>query len=191
MSIHLQACILLSLYYILPFVGDIDVRISCESITEKVKQAKDVLKDLEHSTDNCHCNRIEQEILAMTNEAFARIRRMDASEESFLRFSEELNEANTSVYKSLEILCGIKCMCKYGRTLDEIYSGSIVFRMNCPNIYALEDLWESYKSGDLEQLISNIFVTKDLKDKFNAADIKLKVSISWDEYKQCKNELGM
>ena len=156
-----------------------------------MKQAKEILNDLEHATDSCHCARIEQEILTMTNEAFARIRRMDASEESFLRFSQELNEANTSVYKSLEILCGIKCMCKYGRTLEEIYSGSIVFRMNCPNAYALEDLWESYKSGDLEKLIVNIFVTKQLKEQFNAADIKLKVSISWEAYKQCKHNLGL
>lgn len=126
----------------------------------------------------------------MTNEAFARIRRMDRTNESFIKFSEELNEANTNVYRSLEILCGIKCMCKYGRTLDEIYSGSIVFRFNCPNLYSLEDLWESYKSGDFERLVIKTFVTQELKDKYNADDIQLKVTVSWEEYKRCKSELG-
>ena len=166
------------------------MRISCEGITEKVRQAKEILKDLDHNTEECKCTLIEQEILTMTNEAFARIRRMDATKESFLQFSKELTEANTNVYKSLEILCGIKCMCKYGRTLDEIYSGSIVFRFNCPNIYALDDLWESYKSGDLEKLIKETFVTKELKDKYNVDDIKLKVTLSWEEFKKCKKDLG-
>ncbi|KAL3885572.1 hypothetical protein ACJMK2_025623 [Sinanodonta woodiana] len=170
--------------------GDIDVRLTCESIAEKTRQVKEILKDLQHEDKKCDCFKVEEEILTMARDAFAKIRRQDDSKPSFQQFNKELQETNETVYQSLKILAGMKSLCKYGRSLEDILPGSVIFRLNCPTLEALEDLWATYRSGSLLRDFEEAFVTDELKHKFSADSIKLMISISEDYYNTCKCELG-
>jgi hypothetical protein len=53
-----------------------------------------------------------------------KIRRMDSSEHSFDRFTNEATETREQIFNSVKVLCGIKSMCKYGRIIDDIFTGS-------------------------------------------------------------------
>ncbi|KAK3600361.1 hypothetical protein CHS0354_015502 [Potamilus streckersoni] len=170
--------------------GDIDLRLTCDSIAEKTRQIKEILKELKHDDKKCDCSKVEEEILTMARDAFAKIRRQDDSKPSFQQFSKELQETNDTVYQSLKILAGMKSLCKYGRSLEDILPGSVIFRLNCPNLEALEDLWATYRSGTLLKDLEEAFVTDELKHKFSADSIKLMISISEDDYTKCKYELG-
>ncbi|XP_053386911.1 uncharacterized protein LOC123542619 isoform X2 [Mercenaria mercenaria] len=169
--------------------GDIDVRLTCESIKEKSKKTEELLNELEHDNKDCKCAQIEQEIRLMAMDAYSKIRRANRSAEAHDQFQNELNETNAIVYTSMRRLCGIKCLCKYGRTIEEVFSGSVVFRINCPNVDALLDLWQLYKSGDLLKQFKDAFINEDLLEKYDCEDIILKVEIRWQDYLDCKQEL--
>ena len=93
-------------------------------------------------------------------------------------------------YNVLKLLCGIECLCKYGRLLQEVYTGSVVFRLHCPNMDALLDLWHTYTLGDLQKQLQDAFVTQELLDKCGCTSIKVKVHIRKKEYLECKTDLG-
>ena len=152
---------------------------------------QEMLKDLEHDTNDCRCSKIEDAIRQMALQAYSKIRRTDSSPASFSQFQNEITETNLHVYESMQFLCGVKCLCKYGRTLEEVYNGSVVFRLHCPNIDALVDLWQEYKSGKLLQQLQKHFVTEELKRDFGCDAIKLSVLISKEDYYTCKTELGL
>lgn len=126
----------------------------------------------------------------MAMDAYSKIRRANRSVEAHDQFQSELNETNTNVYNSMRVLCGIKCLCKYGRTLDEVFTGSVVFRLHCPNVDALLDLWNLYKSGELLKLLNDAFVNEELLEKYDCEKINLNVGIDWNDYLKCKQELG-
>jgi hypothetical protein len=126
----------------------------------------------------------------MAMDAYSKIRRTDRSAEAHDQFQTELQETHNSIYTSMKVLCGIKCLCKYGRSLEEIFPGSVVFRLKCPNLDALLDLWHTYKSGNLEKQLMDAFISQELLDRFDCENIKLKVSIHWVDYLDCKKELG-
>ncbi|XP_052787167.1 uncharacterized protein LOC128222251 isoform X2 [Mya arenaria] len=172
-------------------LGDIDVRVTCEKISERTSQVQEILRELDHDDKECKCAKIEEEIKSMAINAYSKILRADRGMEAYEQFQREKAETDTLVYNSMKNLCGIKCLCKYGRTLEEVYSGSVVFRLNCPTRDALLDLWHTYKVGDLTKQIQAAFVTDSLLEKFNCEEIVLKVEIIWKEYLHCKEELEL
>ncbi|KAL4216462.1 hypothetical protein ACF0H5_024186 [Mactra antiquata] len=170
--------------------GDIDVRLSVESIKDKNdKKTEDILRELDHDNRDCKCAKIEHEILLMAMDAYSKIRRTDRSADAFEQFQAEINETHANVYNSMRVLCAIKCMCKYGRTLEDMFSGSVVFRLNCPTLDALLDLWHLYKSGDLLRQFKDAFITEELLEDYNCEDIEIVVKIDWGNYLDCKREL--
>ena len=126
----------------------------------------------------------------MAMDAYSKIRRTDRSAKAHDQFQNELNETNANVYMSMRVLCGIKCLCKYGRTIEEVFSGSVVFRIKCPNVDALLDLWSMYKRGDLLKQLKDAFISEELLQKYGCEDVKINVDINWRNYIDCKQELG-
>ncbi|XP_060562465.1 uncharacterized protein LOC132722060 isoform X2 [Ruditapes philippinarum] len=169
--------------------GEIDVRLTCESIKENTKKTDEILQELEHDNKDCKCAQIEHEIRLMAMDAYSKIRRTDRSAEAHDQFQNELNETNANVYMSMRVLCGIKCLCKYGRTIEEVFSGSVVFRIKCPNVDALLDLWHFYKDGELQKQMKDAFISEELLQRHGCEDVDLKVEIDWKNYLDCKQEL--
>lgn len=170
--------------------GDIDVRITCTDTTEKTTKLREILSQLDHNDKNCRCFKVEDEILHMARDAFHKIRRKDDSLDSFNQFQKELDETNKTIQQAMEILCSFKSLCKHGRTIEDIFSGSVVIRLNCPDTNALMTLWEDYLSGDLTKMVNDVLVTKSLLDKFETEKIVLKVSIAKECFESCRDGLG-
>lgn len=140
---------------------------------------------------NCSCANIESSILEMARNAYQKIRRMDSSEYSFDRFNNEASETREHIFDSVKVLCGIKSMCKYGRIIEDMFTGSIIFVINSPTLLALEDLWCMFDSGELRTVINNTFLTEKLKDKYNCPSARLEVHIAREDYERARKELRL
>lgn len=149
-----------------------------------------ILEDVDHDSKPCKCEKIETALNQMIDNAYDEIPPPDENLASIDQYNAETKDTNKMVYNAMKILCGIKCLCKYGRFLEEVYSGSIVFRMFCPNLEALLDLWQTYKVGNLQKDLQEAFVTDELLEQFGCEKIVLKVNIELKQYQECKQDLG-
>ena len=64
--------------------------------------------------------------------------------------------------------------------------GSLVITVRCNSLQILETLWDDYSSGHLRQVVQRCFVTKEILTELNLAALKLKTTISEEEYKANK-----
>ncbi|XP_052096600.1 uncharacterized protein LOC127731799 [Mytilus californianus] len=173
--------------------GDVEVCVNCEEedeVSDKSRCLQSALKKVQHPEGKtCRCANIESAILEMARDAYKKIRRRDSSEYSFDRFNTEATETREQIFDSVKVLCEIKSMCKYGRVIDDIFSGSIIFLFNCPTLLALDDLWEIYLSGRLKEMFNSAFITDELKHKYGASTARLEVVISKEVYHRARSEL--
>ena len=64
--------------------------------------------------------------------------------------------------------------------------GSLVITVRCDSLQILETLWNDYSSGQLRQVVQRCFVTEEILTELNLAALKLKTTISEEEYKAYK-----
>ena len=64
--------------------------------------------------------------------------------------------------------------------------GSLLITVKCDSLEVLEGLWEDYSSGHLGKVVQKCFVTEEILKELNLAELKLKTTISEEEYKACK-----
>ena len=64
--------------------------------------------------------------------------------------------------------------------------GSLLITVKCDSLQILERLWEDYLSGHLGEVVQRCFVTEEILTKLSLAELKLKTTISEEEYKACK-----
>ena len=69
-------------------------------------------------------------------------------------------------------------------------TGSLLITVKCDSLQILERLWEDYSSGHLSEVVQRCFVTEDILTKLSLTELKLKTTISQEEYKACKKFLG-
>ncbi|XP_069103305.1 uncharacterized protein [Argopecten irradians] len=171
--------------------GDVDIRMVCEDfrLSDKSKQYPDNFRYQDEATQNCKCANVEKEILEMAHDAFRKIRRKDDSNEALEQFGKEVQETKIRISQAFEILDGVKAICKHERTIVDMFSGSVIFRVSCPTVFALDDLWDSYQSGELTSTINKHFVSDCLRTKYSDMDIGLVVTITEEQYRRAKNEL--
>ena len=67
---------------------------------------------------------------------------------------------------------------------------SLRIEVKCLTLESLEHLWQDYRSGQLDRMAENLLVTDDIKRKFNVESIKLKATISEEDYLACKEYLS-
>ena len=65
-------------------------------------------------------------------------------------------------------------------------TGSFLITVKCDSLQILDRLWEDYLSGDLGEVIQRSFVTEEILTEFSLAELKLKTTISEEEYEACK-----
>ena len=73
-----------------------------------------------------------------------------------------------------------------GATLTGVATGSLLITVKCDSLQILEKLWEEYLSGHLGEVIQRSFATEEILKEFSLAELKLKTTISEEEYKACK-----
>ena len=71
-------------------------------------------------------------------------------------------------------------------TITGVDTGSLLITVKCDSLQTLERLWEEYLSGHLGEVIQRSFVTEEILKEFSLAELKLKTTISKEEYKACK-----
>ncbi len=64
--------------------------------------------------------------------------------------------------------------------------GSLLITVKCDSLEVLEGLWEDYSSGHLGEVVQKCFVTDEILKELSLAELKLKTTISEEEYQQCK-----
>jgi len=67
-----------------------------------------------------------------------------------------------------------------------IATGSLLITVRCDSLRILERLWEDYSSGHLGDVVQRCFVTEEILVELSLAELKLKTTISKDEYEACK-----
>jgi len=74
-------------------------------------------------------------------------------------------------------------------TIAGVSIGSLLITVKCDSLQILERLWENYMSGRLGEVVQRCFVTEEILTELSLAELKLKTTISEEEYKACKKYL--
>ena len=77
----------------------------------------------------------------------------------------------------------------YNVTLTSVGVGSLVIKVQCPDLQSLESLWNDYCSGLLNEAAERCLVTDDMKKEINLETLRLKTIIVEDSYLTCKRAL--
>ena len=64
--------------------------------------------------------------------------------------------------------------------------GSLLIKVKCDSLQILERLWEDYSLGHLSDVVQRCFVTEEILTELSLAELKLKTTISKEEFKACK-----
>ena len=64
--------------------------------------------------------------------------------------------------------------------------GSLIITVECSSLEILEELWEDYCSGNLNEMAQKYLVTKDMLKEFGPIEVKLATTIPEDEYTACR-----
>ena len=75
---------------------------------------------------------------------------------------------------------------RIGAIFTSVSTGSLLITVKCDSLQTLERLWKDYSSGHLGEVIQRSFVTEEILTEFSLAELKLKTTISEEEYKACK-----
>ena len=73
-----------------------------------------------------------------------------------------------------------------GASFAGVATGSLLITVKCDSLQILERLWKDYLSGHLGEVIQRSFVTEEILKEFSLSELKLKTTISEEEYKACK-----
>ncbi|XP_020629198.1 uncharacterized protein LOC110066318 [Orbicella faveolata] len=71
-----------------------------------------------------------------------------------------------------------------------VYIGSLLITVKCNSLEILERLWEDYLSGHFGEVAQRCLVTEEILTELSLAELKLKTTISEEEYKAYKKYLG-
>ena len=67
-----------------------------------------------------------------------------------------------------------------------VHIGSLLITVRCDSLQILERLWEDYLSGYLGEVVQRSFVTEELLAELSLAELKLKTTLSEEEYEACR-----
>lgn len=66
--------------------------------------------------------------------------------------------------------------------------GSLIVPLQCDSLQILEDLWSVYCSGVLDEMVQSCLVTGYILEELNLSEVKLKTTISEEDYNACKQQ---
>ena len=71
----------------------------------------------------------------------------------------------------------------------DIKTGSLIFTLECGSVQILDDLWQDYRTGHLNEVAQRHLVTDDILEKFGLSSLKLTSSIKEEDYKARRQRL--
>lgn len=83
---------------------------------------------------------------------------------------------------------------KYLREVREVLvldvrTGSLIFTLECGSLKILDDLWEEYNTGHLNEVAQLYLVTNDILKEFGLSSFKLVSNIKEEDYRTCRQRL--
>ena len=75
---------------------------------------------------------------------------------------------------------------RIGAVMERYSTGSLLITVKCDSLQVLEVLWKDYLTGQLGEVIQRSFVTEEILTEFSLTELKLKTTVSEEEYKACK-----
>ena len=67
-----------------------------------------------------------------------------------------------------------------------IHSGSLIIKVKCSTLEILEDLWDDYCIGHLNEMAHKHLVTEEILKTLGLTELILTTSISDEKYRECK-----
>ena len=68
----------------------------------------------------------------------------------------------------------------------DAHLGSLIITVECSSLLILDELWEDYYSGHLNEIAQKYLVTEDVLKEFGLTEVKLMTTISEKEYRDCR-----
>ena len=68
--------------------------------------------------------------------------------------------------------------------------GSLIITVECNSLLILDELWEDYYTGYLNDMAQRYLVTEDVLKQFGLTEVKLMTTISEVEYRKCRWEFN-
>ena len=67
--------------------------------------------------------------------------------------------------------------------------GCLLITVRCISLEILENLWQAYKSGELNEAAERYLITDELLKEYELREFKFITVIDEEEYRRCKKEL--
>ena len=71
----------------------------------------------------------------------------------------------------------------------DVKIGSLIFNLECRSVKILDDLWQDYSTGRLNEVAQSYLVTNDLLEEFCLSSFKLASNIREEDYRTCRQRL--
>ena len=160
--------------------NSLEIRIDCETVKAKG------LKRTSDSTNLAQCKEGTEGVVPTEDDTHS-------AEKFLLRIARDYyHSVKPSDRKGfddfLEYLTSMK-----GVLIEDVKSGSLVITVKCASLQVLEELWADFTCGHLDEMVQKCLVTEDILTDLGLAELKLKITIREDDYKECKQffqELG-
>ena len=68
----------------------------------------------------------------------------------------------------------------------DVQNGSLILILECSSLQILDELWEDYCTGHLNEVAQKFLVTDEILKEFGLAEVKLTTTINEEEYKACR-----
>ena len=68
----------------------------------------------------------------------------------------------------------------------DVHTGSLILILECSSLQILDELWEDYCTGHLNEVAQKFLVTEEILKEFGLAEVKLTTTIIEEEYKACR-----
>ena len=78
---------------------------------------------------------------------------------------------------------------KLGVNVHDYRLGSLIVTVSCSSLEVLEELWEEYRTGHLNEVVQATLVTAEVLEKLNLGEVKLRTIISEEDYMSYKEFL--
>jgi len=82
--------------------------------------------------------------------------------------------------------CFMAYMEKMRVIITGVRIGSLLITLKCDSLQILDRLWEDYSSGHLDKVVQRCFVTEEFLVELKLAELKLKTTMSEEEYEACR-----
>ena len=73
-----------------------------------------------------------------------------------------------------------------GLLVADAHLGCLIVTVRCSSLQILDELWEDYRTGHLNEMAQKYLVTKEILKKFGLIELKLTTTIVEEEYRACR-----